>query len=134
MAYFADLVIPANTPAETPVSLELKIAAGVVKRVEVVIPDGVAGLAGVRFMYWERQVWPDNPGEWFTGNGTELEFSPNAEVTQTPTVIRMEGYNDDDTFEHRFLAMIDVEFAGGWWDRLLQQLKGPSSVLAMPGR
>jgi hypothetical protein len=134
VAYFLDLTIPKNTPVALPVTEELKIAPGVVKRVSILLPDGAAGLAGVRVMYWERQVWPDNPGGWFVGNGSPVDFSPNAEIVESPTVLRIEGYNLDDTFDHTALVMVDVEFAGGWWDRLVQRLQGTAGPLALPGR
>lgn len=116
MAYTKNLTIPKNTSSSDPVWMDFEIQPMIVDRVEITFPDGCAGLAGVRFKYQSRVLFPYNPDDWFRGNGQTVVFTPNLELKERPLFIRVEGYNDDDTYQHTVYIVIDVEFKGGIFD------------------
>lgn len=134
MSYAVALAIPPNTPSETPESHELKVAPALIDRVSLTFPSGCVGLVGVRFRHPERQIWPINPGEWFVGNDEQIAFTPNLRLEAHATLIYVEGYNTDDTYDHTVYVRIDVEFEGGTLRSILDMLASLGGLAAPQGR
>ncbi len=116
MSYSKQLTIPSGTLKTAPVSTTIEIPPTLVDRVEITFPSGCVGLVGVRFRFQGRMIWPYNPDGWFRGNGMTVVFSPNIELIDKPNTLTIEGYNDDDTFQHNVYVIVDVEFKGGFLD------------------
>ncbi|KKL68318.1 hypothetical protein LCGC14_2126180 [marine sediment metagenome] len=128
MSYYKRLTIPKNTNPDDPVSVEIPIQPMIIDRVEITFPSRCVGLVGVRFLYQSRVLFPYNPDEWYRGDGQTVVFSPNLELKERPLFITIEGYNDDDTFQHNIYVVIDVEFKGGiFWDVWKAFIGGPSA-------
>lgn len=108
MFYVLPLTIPANTLETDPVEEELGLTYGVIQRVEIEFPPGCAGLAHVKVQYHEFDLYPSNPGTWFSGDGFTIAFDDNFPVTEVPHAVKVVGYNEDDTFEHTVTVRINV--------------------------
>ena len=119
MSYTESLTLPKNTTADSPGSVDIPISPAVVDRVEITFPSGCVGLVGVRFKYQSRVIFPFNPNGWYKGNGQTVIFTPNVELKEEPLMLTVEGYNEDDTYQHIVYIVIDVEFKGGFWETLL---------------
>ena len=134
MAYALDLTIPVSTAEASPASGSIYMAACVVSRIELTFPDGCAGLVGVRFKYYTRQLWPCNPEEWFRGNGQAITFEPKARFEESPAVLYVEGYNSDDTFAHTVYVVVGVDFEGDYMDKLIAAVLQQNTSGLLPGR
>jgi hypothetical protein len=134
MIYEAAITLPANTPRAAPVSLDIPVNPGTVKQVEVFFPPGCAGLAHLTIWYWERQVWPGNPDGYFTGDGQALVFPEDMPVGGMPLVFRVQGWNEDDTFDHTPIVRITVVEVGRDLVDLFQLFAlGPSGPVTPQG-
>jgi len=100
--YTAKLTIPANTPRDSPVSASVSLEKAVLVRISIRIPAGHHALAGLRISYGDLQLWPEEAGTWISGDDEALEWNEYFELPHDPTHLTLEGYNEDDTYEHSF--------------------------------
>jgi len=102
--------IPANTAESSPQTLDLTLEEGTVNKVQIIIPPGHAGLAGLQILNDTEQVIPKSG--WLEGNNDRLDFDVDIKITGTgdPPVYKFtaKGYNNDDTYEHTFYIRIWV--------------------------
>ena len=99
----ADITIPPNTPQTTPVRANIKVPAGIIRKVWVLIPYGHKALAHLVIRHGETQIIP-----WagdIHGDGEQLVFD---EVYELPTedYLTLEGWNDDSKYEHKFIVRL----------------------------
>lgn len=66
-----DVTVAARTAKAAPVETALQFNSGVVERLELTIPEGHAGLTGIRFNSAHQQIIPLNSGLYIVGNGVE---------------------------------------------------------------
>jgi len=98
-----DIVIPANTPQTSPVRIQFKVPAGIIRKVWVLIPYGHKALAHLVIRHGETQIIPYF-GD-IHGDGEQLVFD---EVYELPTedYLTLEGWNEDTTYSHRFIVRL----------------------------
>lgn len=64
-----DVTCPANTPTTAPIEITTYPGGDdTVVGIEVVIPDGHAGLTGIAFAYGHTPIYPENTGGFVSGN------------------------------------------------------------------
>lgn len=68
-----DVLVPAGTAKTSPQRTALHFDVGYLRKWQVVIPDGPAGLAGFRFEYAGQQLIPNNAGTFITGNDERID-------------------------------------------------------------
>lgn len=99
-----EFTIPANTPEETPETLDLVLEEGTVSKVQIIIPPGHAALAGLKIMNDIEQVIPKSG--WLKGNNDRLDFDVDIKIIGAGEPITYKftanGFNEDDTYEHTF--------------------------------
>jgi len=100
--YTIKLTIPANTSKDAPVSTSVKLARAVLTRISIRIPAGHHAFAGLRILYGHLQLWPEETDTWISGDDEALEWNEYFELPDDPTRLTLEGYNEDDTYEHSF--------------------------------
>lgn len=92
-----DVTIPTGTAQASPITTDLVLPIRTVEGVELVIPDGCAGLVGFRLTMAGTPVIPTNLGAWLVSNGEvirwPLEGYPDSGAWQ------LQGYNTD-LFDH----------------------------------
>jgi hypothetical protein len=98
-----DIVIPPNTPKESPVRMQFKVPAGIIRKVWVLIPYGHKALAHLVIRHGETQIIPYY-GD-IHGDGEQLVFD---EIYEIPTedYLTLEGWNEDTIYSHRFIVRL----------------------------
>jgi len=100
MDYVYDFTLPANTPVTSPTLHRFTLPYGEVIGVRVYFPPGCAGLAYVRVLHDELQVWPSNPEYWYHGDGIQIAFAESHNLSEDLNYLKLEGWNLDDTYPH----------------------------------
>jgi hypothetical protein len=98
-----DIVIPPNTSKESPVRMQFKVPAGVIRKVWVLIPYGHKALAHLVIRHGETQIIPYF-GD-IHGDGEQLVFDETYEIP-TEDYLTLEGWNEDTTYSHRFIVRL----------------------------
>lgn len=98
-----DVTVTAGTTISSPQTTDLSFVDGIVTDVEIVIPDGVVGLAGIRFAYGGQTIIPEK-GDAFIVSNNEVVKWP---LSSFPTGKQWQAvtYNDD-AFDHTFRVRI----------------------------
>jgi len=104
--YVVKITIPKNTPKISPKEVTIELEKAVITRLFIQIPAGHHALTGLRIMYGNLQLFPKEFGMWFTGSDIVLNFDEYFELPENPTILRIEGYNEDDTYAHSFIITI----------------------------
>jgi hypothetical protein len=94
-----EVTVNALTAKGAPATTPTWFNPGTVVNVEIVIPAGVAGLAGIRISVAGTQIFPSNRGSWLVGDNEIIL----RDVYNWPNSgrIEVEGYNED-THAHTF--------------------------------
>src|SRR5438270_6032664 len=100
-----DVTVPAGTTQSAPLSTPVIFDPGYVTHVDVVIPDGVAGLAGFRITYNGLAIIPNTDGAWIVGNNEK--FSDDLAVSYVGQQWALLGYNTD-VYDHTFHLRVYV--------------------------
>ena len=120
-----DVTIPAGTTQATPLSVDVSFDPGVVTAVEIVIPDGVAGLSGIQLAQAHQHVIPYAGSAFLVSNDETVKWPLDGYLnTGNWQVI---GYNTD-VFDHTYHLRFLIDELGG------VDTTPPSSPLAIsPG-
>jgi len=108
MFYRFTLVVPANTPEDDPVRLDVKLTHGIIHRVEIGFPPGLAGLVHVAIFEREHQLWPTNPGEWFAWDNYNVAFDEEYYMLEAPYELSIRGWSEDDTYDQPVVVRIGL--------------------------
>ena len=100
MLYQRTLLIPANTPANTPVEATIVIKHPVISKISVHFPWGCADLASVAIFYGDLQLWPAKECEWVKGDDRTITDEPFFEMPEAETTLRLRGYSVDIVNQH----------------------------------
>lgn len=68
------VTVPAGTLSSAPLSVDVSFDQGTVTRVEIVIPDGHAGLTGLALQQAHQQIIPQDTGTWIISNDETLHW------------------------------------------------------------
>jgi len=98
-----DITVPPNTPKEYPTRIQVKVPAGVIRKVWVLIPYGHKALAHLVIKHGETQIIPWS-GD-IHGDGEQLVFDEVYELT-TDDELTIEGWNEDSKYEHKFIVRL----------------------------
>ena len=116
MIYCKEIVVPANTVEYVPLTSQIDIVEGVVKRVWVRWRWGSADLAGCAIFRGSSQVWPSTLGQWFHSSVHETVFDEMYLVDDEPLHFIVKSFNEDDTFPHKLwvgFTVIRPKYAQG---------------------
>jgi len=104
--YSLAVAAPKNTTKASPVEETLVVHPGVVKQLDILIPDRCAGLLHVVILRNLQQIWPPYEDDDFTGDDTHWSFPEEYHVADAPFVFTVRAWNDDDTYPHTaYVAM-----------------------------
>jgi hypothetical protein len=98
-----DFTIPPNTPKESPARAAVKVPAGVIRKVWVIIPPGHMALAHMVIKHGETQVIPYY-GD-IHGDSESLVFDETYELASEDT-LTFEGWNEDVKYPHTFIVRL----------------------------
>lgn len=97
--YLLSAFTPKNTAIVAPVSTPWPMEDAHLDRITVIIPDGHAGLTGIRVLWAGTQIIPFSTNVYLTGNDRVVPIQFDDYITVTGLVIQT--YNTD-IFDHTF--------------------------------
>jgi len=100
---------PANTPKNNPVTKTLKLHAGVITKISILIPVGHAALARLAIYDGETQIMPWGEDQWMEGDGETITWGPDYVIPSEPAKLEARAWNEDDTYSHTFYIRVWVE-------------------------
>lgn len=108
MIFSFDLTLSKST-IYTPVSqFEMKLCAGVIHKIDIVFPSGCMGLVSVGIFNALNKVWPTNSDKYFAANDEIITFREHHIFDVEPYTLYLQGWNDDDTFDHTITVRFGV--------------------------
>jgi len=95
------ITIPANTSQESPIKDRFKVSYGMVGHVDIFFIPDCAGLVGVRILHHGSVAFPTGGDGWFIRNEDGPKWDDEYLITTPPLELEIEGYNEDDTYDHK---------------------------------
>ena len=108
MLFQASITIPKNTTKAAPTVVMLKIARGIITKIMVRPRPGHAALAHLVIRHHEHQIAPSTEDMEFHGDAFPIDWEEYYESYQPPYELKLQGWNDDDTYEHTFDVYVAV--------------------------
>ena len=108
MLFEASITIPKNTLKASPTEEILKIANGIITKIMVRPRPGHVGLAHLVIRHHEHQIAPSTEGMDFHGDTFPIDWEEYYESYQPPFELKLEAWNDDDTYPHTFDVFVAV--------------------------
>lgn len=108
--YHAVLTVPSNTPQDSPAQDSLVVEGDILEKVTIQIPSGHAGLTGIRIKYGIKQIIPKEEDTWIKGDNVVLVLYPLYELPEFYCRLIVEGYNNDDTYNHSFYITFETKY------------------------
>ncbi len=128
MLYSFDVTIPAGTAEASAVEVLAEMAPGVITQVEIIVPEGVAGLAFTRALHGAHPLWPANPDASFTGNGFPIRWTEEWSLLEEPVALRLFGWSPNARFPHTITWRFSLREAA-----LLEGDRAPAGLLRRIG-
>uniref|UniRef100_A0A6M3M191 Uncharacterized protein n=1 Tax=viral metagenome TaxID=1070528 RepID=A0A6M3M191_9ZZZZ len=86
----------------------LKLEKGTITKFELVFPSGCCGLVFVHINQALHQVFPKNPGDQLTGNGSTIVSTDEYELKEPPLELEFYGWNTDEIYDHTITVRIQL--------------------------
>lgn len=109
MLFKTTLTIPANTSKSSPAKIYHPVARGVITAWFVGFPPGCAGLVHVAIYRHERRILPEGAGDSLYWNDLMFHIRESFEIAAKPYELRVEGWSDDDSYEHRVFVGVEMQ-------------------------
>jgi hypothetical protein len=111
MHYSAEIVIlPANI-VSSPASVDLKLAAGVIRHVSAIFPPGCARMCCIQLYQGSIQVLPTNLGQFYSEDSYTIEADCYIPVDTSANVLTVLGWNTGTFYKHNIHVLVDVKGA-----------------------
>ena len=125
MHYPYTITIPSGTTRDDPARLEIALTYGIIIQVGYFFIPDCAGYVGARVKHREHVVWPTNPDTWYVRNEGGESWEEDFDLTVAPHTLVLEGYNEDDSYEHEVEFSFTVKAPEGILSRVFQRLLTP---------
>jgi len=109
MLFTFSIEAPKNTPKENPVKKTLKLHAGVITKISILIPVGHAALARLAIYDGETQIIPWGEDQWIEGDGETITWEPDYVLSSEPARLEARAWNKDEEYAHTFYIRVWVE-------------------------
>lgn len=100
MIFVVDITTPQGTLISNPVTTLLKVAKGLVYKIEVEYPPGACGSHYVKILDGAHQVWPTTPNTYFHGDDEIISFEDMYIKNEPPYEFTIVTYNTGDSYDH----------------------------------
>lgn len=108
MLFEASITIPKNTTKASPTIVTFGIAHGIITKIMVRPRPGHAGLAHLVMRHHETQIAPSTENMDFSGDTFPIDWEEYYESYQPPYELKLQGWNDDDTYPHTFDVFVAI--------------------------
>lgn len=109
MQYRFSLEIPAGTLEASPVSLEVPVSYGKLKRYVLFFPAGHAGKTFVQVWYRGRQILPTTLGAAFRGDDLVIDSPEDYPIFDPPFELELRGWSPGATYDHTVFCQFYIE-------------------------
>ena len=92
-----------------PATKPLKLRAGYVTKISVLIPHGHAALAHLAIFHGETQIIPWGEDQWLEGDGETIPWEPDYELPSEPARLEARAWNEDTANPHTFYIRVWVD-------------------------
>ena len=123
MIFEYGLTIPADTTADSPAELEIKIPAGTIINLEVQAFEVAAGQVYTRMISGVHQLYPSDERFWFRMIAEKISTEEEREIRSDMYNCKIQGVNRDPTYEHSVewrLTLIPFAQRPSRYDRSLE--------------
>ncbi len=108
MLFQASITIDKNTTKASPKTVTLKIAKGIITKFMVRPRAGHAGLAHLVVYHGGHPIAPSQEGQDLHGDAFPIDWEDYYEFYQPPYELKLQGWNDDDTYPHTFDVFVAI--------------------------
>lgn len=108
MLFEKSITIPASRTQANPTVVTMGIAHGIITKIMVRPRPGHAALAHCVILHHEHQIAPSTEGMDFAGDTFPIDWEEYYESYQPPYELKIEGWNEDDTYPHTFDIFVAV--------------------------
>ena len=108
MFYEYAITVDANTTEAEPNTQSLKLAHGIIQRIEVQFPIGTRALTHCRLTHHTFGQLPSNKQGSFATDGYIIEVTSPIEFFKAPYSVKAICWNDDDTYPHTITLRFDI--------------------------
>ena len=92
-----------------PATKTLKLRAGYVTKISVLIPSGHHALAHLAIFHGETQIIPWGEDQWLEGDGETIPWEPDYELPSDPARLEARAWNEDPANPHTFYIRVWVD-------------------------
>jgi len=96
-------------PAASEKDHKLEVEGDVITYVRIRFPPGPNALLGVSIFYGIKQIFPYEENTMFYGDDEFIDWDEYWELPESPCTLIIQGKNDDNTYEHTFYLVINVQ-------------------------
>lgn len=108
MFYNFPLTLTLGTAEASLEEEEAKLTHGVIHRLEIEFPAGCSGLAHLRILHLDHQLWPTNPGGNFASDNHVIIIDDYYQLYDGPYTLKLQGWNEDETYDHTVTVRIGI--------------------------
>jgi len=104
----SEFCIPSGVTKGKPLRKEVTLPRGIIEELDVIFPPGPVGLVGVRVFRGLHQIVPARYEDWLVGEDITFTHRTPVELLSEPYVLTLEGYNEDEVYDHTVIFRFTV--------------------------
>ncbi len=108
MLFSQQITLPANTAQADAIEQEIKLAPGVITKIEVQFPPGPFGLSHIQLLQDTHQFAPFDPTQDIASDRETVTWSEEIILNRPPYKMAIRGWNDDTAFPHIITVRIST--------------------------
>ena len=108
MLFINELTVPADTKESNPLSGEIEITRGVIKRIEAFFPYGCRNMVGIKLFWGDNPIFPRNPEAWVKGDGYPVSGECFYFIYQEPYKIKYRAHSEGTSYNHTIVIAINI--------------------------
>lgn len=121
--YQKNVTVGSNTSKSAPETAEMTVREPVIYEVQIFFPPPSGHLVHASVWYGEHQFLPHPEYDWASANGETIKSQPLFESGEDETTVRLEAYNEDDTYSHTLMWRVKArESWRVYWKRSIHEL------------
>lgn len=109
MIYQKSVTIASGKTKASPEVSYFQLTQGILTKIDIGFPAGCLGLVGLRVFRGGHQLFPMVQDEWFVTDDYTISFPIEQEVEAKPLLLRIEGFNVDDTYGHTITLRLSID-------------------------
>lgn len=100
MEFEAHTNVPADTPADNPITERIPVAHGIITWVSFLFPAGCHNMVHARLRHHEQSIFPSSEAMSIIGDRNPVEWNDYYELYSKPYELKFEGWSPGTTHDH----------------------------------